>query len=342
MADPDNLPTNELKSSELQPNSTTSRSAVPISAGNHNHCLLLNLNFPLDKDAFQCKGKYDIIKFSPDGSLLALVYGTNVRLVQLGTRMPIGRPLVIERPITALTFHPTDATLAVSDTRGQIQLWHYNARGNNNEHCKVILHWHAFHLHTLLFSSDGHYLLSGGREEVLVKWQLESNHKQFLARVGGEILHLDASEDGLWLMMTLSNNSIRILSALDLLFTNQLRGIETTPRNRIPKTPKTVNTPRNTPRNTPHFSNITSASVNASASVISSIYKSGTTTSNSPSKSAVITTSGGAILMDPRSKSVVLNGSNGSLQFWDVVNDRHVLKVWAWRGGKLMFFADLD
>lgn len=48
------------------------------------------------------------------------------------------------------------------------------------------VHWHTGPVGALCFSSDGVSLLSGGREGVLVIWQLENNRSNYLPRwVGG-------------------------------------------------------------------------------------------------------------------------------------------------------------
>ena len=44
------------------------------------------------------------------------------------------------------------------------------------------LHWHPAPVGCLTFSPDTTYLLSGGREGVLVLWQLETNRPNFLPR----------------------------------------------------------------------------------------------------------------------------------------------------------------
>ncbi len=42
----------------------------------------------------------------------------------------------------------------------------------------------------------GSYLLSGGHECVLVKWQMSTLHKDFLPRLGSAISHIVSSQDG--------------------------------------------------------------------------------------------------------------------------------------------------
>ena len=44
------------------------------------------------------------------------------------------------------------------------------------------VHWHASAVGCLTFSPDGTYLLSGGREGVLVQWQVETGAQNFVPR----------------------------------------------------------------------------------------------------------------------------------------------------------------
>jgi len=66
----------------------------------------------------------------------------------------------------------------------------------------------------LLFTNDGNYVMSGGTEGVLVIWQIETQHKSFVPRLGGAILHLQQSSDDQYISVTLENNAIKIISAV--------------------------------------------------------------------------------------------------------------------------------
>jgi NET1-associated nuclear protein 1 (U3 small nucleolar RNA-associated protein 17) len=45
-------------------------------------------------------------------------------------------------------------------------------------------HWHSHGVSSVVFNSDGTYMMSGGEEAVLVIWQLETGNKRFLPRLG--------------------------------------------------------------------------------------------------------------------------------------------------------------
>ena len=88
-----------------------------------------------------------------------------------------------------------ESMIAAGDASGRIQLWR-----NFGPHVPAIIksasykhhagdalrpttwHWHASPVTSLTFSPDGTYLLSGGREGVLVIWQVETGGQNFLPR----------------------------------------------------------------------------------------------------------------------------------------------------------------
>lgn len=90
-------------------------------------------------------------------------------------------------PITAMDISPNGFVLATGDSRGQINQWAVNS---DTIHMVVKQHWHAQCVRALNFSVDGEYLYSGGDEGVLVTWQLETGHRQFLPRMGSAIEHI--------------------------------------------------------------------------------------------------------------------------------------------------------
>jgi NET1-associated nuclear protein 1 (U3 small nucleolar RNA-associated protein 17) len=58
----------------------------------------------------------------------------------------------------------------------------------------MMMHWHAHAVSSISFSPNGAYLLSAGEEAVLVLWQLQSGHKEFVPRVGAPILSVSVAK----------------------------------------------------------------------------------------------------------------------------------------------------
>lgn len=71
-------------------------------------------------------------------------------------------------------------------------------------------HWHAHGVSTLRFISPT-LLVSGGRESVLVQWNLDRNDKTFISRLGkGEIVNLSLSAEMVYFGCLFSNNNFKV------------------------------------------------------------------------------------------------------------------------------------
>lgn len=108
---------------------------------------------------------------------------------------------------TKVVCHPSQPYFATGDTRGSIRIWHVlnpaslqrireaqQGPGNGRASSKAVpsdaltvVHWHAHAVSSLAFTPNGAYMLSGGEEAVLVIWQIESHHKEFVPRLGAPI-----------------------------------------------------------------------------------------------------------------------------------------------------------
>ncbi|OQO07969.1 hypothetical protein B0A48_06762 [Cryoendolithus antarcticus] len=78
------------------------------------------------------------------------------------------------------------------------------------------LHWHREAVNSVKFSADGNYLISGGKETVLVLWQLETGKKQFLPHLTSAIKRIVVSLRGDRYAIQMGDNSIMILSTSEL------------------------------------------------------------------------------------------------------------------------------
>ena len=74
-----------------------------------------------------------------------------------------------------------ETTVAIGNDKGKITLWH---KAGNDKPVSSAYHWHSHGVSSVVFNSDGTYMLSGGEEAVLVIWQLETGTKRFLPRLG--------------------------------------------------------------------------------------------------------------------------------------------------------------
>lgn len=79
-----------------------------------------------------------------------------------------------------------------------------------------ILHWHRDAVGSVKWSRDGNYLISGGKETVLLIWQLATGKKQFLPHLGAEIEHITVSPSGTSYALQLADNSVVAISTSEL------------------------------------------------------------------------------------------------------------------------------
>ncbi|TQS36652.1 hypothetical protein Golomagni_02891 [Golovinomyces magnicellulatus] len=89
------------------------------------------------------------------------------------------------------------------------------------------LHWHRQSVHSVKWSLDGNYIISGGKETVLVLWQLETGKRQFLPHMSAVIENIVVSPNGSSYAIQLSDNSLMALSTADLLPKMIITGIQT-------------------------------------------------------------------------------------------------------------------
>nr|XP_025607158.1 WD repeat-containing protein 75 isoform X3 [Arachis hypogaea] len=155
------------------------------------------------------------------------------------------------KTITVLAFHPTERTVAAGDVTGRILIWRgfgtqkfLDHSGSNNrismndgedkngvrqnddaESCSA-WHWHSAGVCLLSFSPDGAYLYSGGKEGVLVLWQLDSGKKKFLPRIGSPLLYFIESPDPSLSLISCADNQIHMLKTPSMEIIKSISGIK--------------------------------------------------------------------------------------------------------------------
>ncbi|KAI7901524.1 quinon protein alcohol dehydrogenase-like superfamily [Cokeromyces recurvatus] len=180
---------------------------------------------------------------------------------------------IFAESITVLKFHPFKPILAVGDRSGQITLITNYISNDKKDYIRSILHWHHLYVRSLIFMADGSYLLSGGGESVMVIWQLDTGHKQFLPRLGGAIDSITISPNHRFYCVGLEDNSIRLINSITQNIEQVIQGLQ--------------------------YAHADNASNPLSTGLI----------------------------VEPRNHHVVLNGVQGSIQFYDAISDSHVMNL---------------
>ncbi|KAJ2760832.1 NET1-associated nuclear protein 1, partial [Coemansia nantahalensis] len=133
--------------------------------------------------------------------------------------------------VSVVAFHPTEPVLAVGDWRGRIMFWYCvdDELDQGTEDRSVIRrphHWHAHRVNAVAFAEGGTTMLSGGEEGVLVLWNLATESRDYLPRLGSDIIGIAISPDQMYYAVTLRDNTIRVFSAMNKALVSSLQGLK--------------------------------------------------------------------------------------------------------------------
>jgi len=98
-------------------------------------------------------------------------------------------------------------------------------RGRDDASALTTHHWHAHEVKSLVFTVDGVYLLSGGLEGVLVMWQLETGKRNYLPRLGGQVVSIAPSLHPSLFAIACMDNSIKLLNIGTMDIERTIQGI---------------------------------------------------------------------------------------------------------------------
>ncbi|GLC42212.1 hypothetical protein PLESTB_000643100 [Pleodorina starrii] len=191
------------------------------------------------------------LALSAFGSLAATIDRHSLFVWRTGT--DIYQPLNLKhtKPYTCLALSADDSLIAAGDVSGRILLWRSfehcvpsalrdREAGGGKVHAAVqppltTLHWHAHPVGALTFSPDGTYLLSGGYEGVLVMWQVESNNRNYLPRLGAPLVGLHPSPaDPAKYVVRQADNVVRVVNAATMKVEVSVVGLQPPPAALLP------------------------------------------------------------------------------------------------------------
>ena len=99
----------------------------------------------------------------------------------------------------------------IANTLSQLTRSKHHAEPTNK-----MLHWHRGPVSTVKWSRDGNYLISGGKETVLVLWQLDTGGHTHLPHLSSPICNVVVSPGGTSYAIHLADNSTMIISTQEL------------------------------------------------------------------------------------------------------------------------------
>ncbi|XP_027172674.1 WD repeat-containing protein 75 isoform X1 [Coffea eugenioides] len=219
-------------------------------------CNLTQSRF-LDKFTLAETLKPQIITISPFGNYIGICEKHKLRIWEIPARDANHvafkkMRLHHTKTFTTLAFHPTERIVAAGDGTGRILVWRGVGEktfsgGDNNlvngashgdaeekpgvrqdddaDSCTT-WHWHSAEVNVLLFSADGAYLFSGGKEGVLVLWQLDTGKRKFLPRIGSPLLYFTNSLDPSLSSVSCADNLIHLLKMPSMVISRSISGIK--------------------------------------------------------------------------------------------------------------------
>ena len=127
--------------------------------------------------------------------------------------------------ITTLSFinsSDDSYSICLGDSAGKI---HILSDVTDKNYVISTKHWHSHRVNCVLSEENGHNIYTAGQEGVVVIWDLNSNIKNFLPRLNGNIVSLKISKDRKYLMCYMSTNTIKIVSLSEMKLVNEISSI---------------------------------------------------------------------------------------------------------------------
>eukprot|EP00914_Ancora_sagittata_P008800 GHVO01017066.1.p1 GENE.GHVO01017066.1~~GHVO01017066.1.p1 ORF type:complete len:838 (+),score=153.61 GHVO01017066.1:27-2516(+) len=193
---------------------------------------------------------------SGSGDYTAIVINTNVYLIDIVNDMINTYPS--ENELVAVAVNEEKGVVATGDISGKTHIWHIIRNDTNTNHMKRdgetsikgrvksieggksstvyavrgYDHWHAHPVSSLIFSSDGLSLISGGEEGVLVSYNLDIHTRQYLPRLGSPILNISVYNTKYpnryeYIILGMANNSFILIDTNTNTIHGIIRGIDT-------------------------------------------------------------------------------------------------------------------
>ncbi|KAE8700133.1 formin BNI1-like [Hibiscus syriacus] len=200
--------------------------------------------------------KPEVLTVSPSGKFFGICNKCKLHIWKVpdqGSEHAAVRKITLHhtKKITVITFHPTQRIIASGDVTGRILTWRgFGNRAfsgdNGVDNQKLInvqedkpgvrdiddadlcstWHWHSAEVNVLSFSLDGAYLYSGGKEGVLVVWQIDTGKKKFLPRIGSPLLYFIDSPDPTLSSISCADNQIHLLKMPSMGILKTISGIK--------------------------------------------------------------------------------------------------------------------
>ncbi|KAL0872751.1 hypothetical protein Bca101_022456 [Brassica carinata] len=171
------------------------------------------------------------IVMSPSGEFFGVCHSCKIRIWSTSPgKMANETTLHHTQLITVFAFHPSKRMLAAGDATGRVLIWKdigdVKLTSVKSEDDAESFNWHSDEVTGLTFSSDGTFLYSGGKEGVLVVWELDTEKKQVLPKMESPLLYFIFSPDPTLSSAICADNQIHLLKMPSMEILRTIPGIK--------------------------------------------------------------------------------------------------------------------
>lgn len=178
-------------------------------------------NLPLEKDLEAPQTLNIKATCSGDGRYFACVVKKQIFVIDFDTKRHYN--FASDTRMTCIEMKQDSTCFAVGDEIGKIH--YYYDFLNENGPTTSTRHWHANPVKTLEFTKDGAFLLSGGKEAVVVLWHQATQQNSYISRVGNHIISLSTSYDGSLTAISMADNSIKVIRSQNYEVVQHIKGL---------------------------------------------------------------------------------------------------------------------
>ena len=165
--------------------------------------------------------------WSDDSKYFAFITKKSIHAIDLELKEE--KEFRVKVPLSCIKMKSDGKYLCVGDTIGKIH-YYYNLFSSNGPTISS-RHWHANKVNVLEFTKDNAFLLSGGKEAVVVLWHQITQQNSFISRVGNHIINISTSQDGSLIAIAMVDNSVKIVKSQNYEIVQHFRGLYIEPEN---------------------------------------------------------------------------------------------------------------
>ena len=174
---------------------------------------------------------------SEDGRYFACIVDKHIYVIDFDTKKHYS--FKSGAKLTCIAMKSDATCICVGNNKGKIY-YYYDFTSKSGATIST-RHWHANPVKYLHFTRDNTFLLSGGKEAVVVLWHQATQQHSFISKVGNHIVNLSSSYDGSLISICMADNSIKIVRAQNYEIVQHIKGLLITDNSKFIQNSKFIN-----------------------------------------------------------------------------------------------------